>query len=86
MAENHFEFLSLKGGCTGWSESTLVKIPHCWKSHFAAHLLTNAREFGKLSRQRASNAQASLRICADSPGPSLLGIRSEVGPLNTPAC
>ena len=26
-------FLSLKGGCTGSSESTLVKMPHCWKSH-----------------------------------------------------
>ena len=33
LTEHHFEFLSLKGGCTGSSESTLVKIPHCWKSH-----------------------------------------------------
>ena len=32
LTEHHLEFLSLKGGCTGWSESTLVKIPHCWKS------------------------------------------------------
>ena len=37
LTEHHLEFLSLKGGCTGWSESTLVKIPHCWKSHIAAH-------------------------------------------------
>ena len=29
--EHHLEFLSLKGGCTGSSESTLVKMPHCWK-------------------------------------------------------
>ena len=36
LSENHFEFLSLKGGCTGSSESTLVKMPHCWKSHVAA--------------------------------------------------
>ena len=36
---HHLEFLSLKGGCTGSSESTLVKIPHCWKSHAMAHLL-----------------------------------------------
>ena len=28
----------LKGGCTGLSESTLVKIPHCWKSHVTAHI------------------------------------------------
>ena len=25
--------------CTGSSESTLVKIPHCWKSHAAAQIL-----------------------------------------------
>ena len=33
LTEHHLEFLSLKGGCTGSSESTLVKMPHCWKSH-----------------------------------------------------
>ena len=33
LTEHHLELLSLKGGCTGSSESTLVKIPHCWKSH-----------------------------------------------------
>ena len=38
LTEHHFEFLSLRGGCTGSSESTLVKMPHCWKSHVAAHL------------------------------------------------
>ena len=27
LTEHHLEFLSLKGGCTGSSESTLVKIP-----------------------------------------------------------
>ena len=35
VTEHHLEFLSLKGGCTGSSgasESTLVKMPHCWKS------------------------------------------------------
>ena len=37
-AEQHLEFLSLKGGCTGSSGSTHVKIPHCWKSHVAAQL------------------------------------------------
>ena len=25
----YWEFLSLKGGYTGWSETTLVKMPHC---------------------------------------------------------
>ena len=28
LTEHHFEFLSLKGGYTGSSESTLVKMPH----------------------------------------------------------
>ena len=37
LAEHHFEFLSLKGGWTGSSESTLVKMPHYWKSHVTAH-------------------------------------------------
>ena len=39
LTELHLEFLSLTEGCRGLSESTLVKIPHCWKSHAAAHLL-----------------------------------------------
>ena len=38
LAEHHLEFLSLKGGCTGSSEYTLVKMPHCWKSYVAAHI------------------------------------------------
>ena len=36
LTEHHLEFLRLTGGCTGSSESTLVKMPHCWKSHVAA--------------------------------------------------
>ena len=39
QTEHHLEFLSLKGGCTGSSESTLVKMPHCWKSHVAAIII-----------------------------------------------
>ena len=37
LTEHHLELPSLKGGCTGSSESTLVKMPHCWKSHVTAH-------------------------------------------------
>ena len=36
LTEHHLEFLSLKGGCRGSSESTLVKMPHCWKSYALA--------------------------------------------------
>ena len=38
LTEHHLEFLSLKVGCTGSSESTLVKMSYCWKSHAAALL------------------------------------------------
>ena len=39
LTEHHLEFLRLTGGCTGSSESALVKIPHCWKSRVTAHML-----------------------------------------------
>ena len=39
LTEHHLEFLSLKGGCRGSSESTLVRMSNCWKSHAAAHLI-----------------------------------------------
>ena len=39
LTEHHLEFLSLKGGCRGSSESTHVKMPHCWKSHVLAHII-----------------------------------------------
>ena len=40
LVEHHLEFLtlSLKRGCTGSSESTFVKMTHCWKSHVAAQI------------------------------------------------
>ena len=38
LNENHLEFLSLSGGFTGASESTLAKIPHGWKSCVAVHI------------------------------------------------
>ena len=38
LEEHNLEFLSLKGGCTGSSVSTLVKISHCWKSSVAAQI------------------------------------------------
>ena len=38
LTEYHLEFLSLKRGYTASSESTLVKMLNCWKSHAAAQL------------------------------------------------
>ena len=37
--EHHLEFLSLKEGRAGSSKSTLVKMPHCCKSHVSAHMV-----------------------------------------------
>ena len=40
LTEHHLEFLSLKGGCKGSSESTLVKMSNCWKSHAPAQIIS----------------------------------------------
>ena len=40
LTKHHFEFLSLIGCCTSSSESTLVKMPHCWISRVAAHIVS----------------------------------------------
>ena len=49
LTEHHLESLSLKGGFTGSSESTLVKMPHCWKSHVTVHM-SQASETGKIEK------------------------------------
>ena len=33
LTEHHLKYLSLKGGCRGSSESTLVEMSNCWKFH-----------------------------------------------------
>ena len=38
LTEHNLEFLSLTGGCTGSSESALVKNSNCWKSGATAQL------------------------------------------------
>ena len=38
LTKQHLEFLSLKESCKGSSESTLVKMLLCWKSHDAAQM------------------------------------------------
>ena len=41
LTEYDLEFLSLTRGCKGLPESTHVKMPHCWKSHVTAHMLSS---------------------------------------------
>ena len=42
LMEQHLEFLSLKGGCTGLSESIHVKMPQRWNSHVTAQMSTQS--------------------------------------------
>ena len=47
LTEHHLEFLGLTGGCTGLSESTIVKMTHCWKSCVVAQM--NGREHSEVN-------------------------------------
>ena len=38
LTKHQFDVLSIQGGYTGSSESTCVKMPHCWKSYVMAHI------------------------------------------------
>ena len=58
LTEHHLEFLSLTGGCRGSSDSTLDKMPHCWKSHAVAHFKGQSEGKGGLSALRKMS-----RIC-----------------------
>ena len=40
LTEHRLEFVDLKADCTGSFESTLVKMPYCWKSHVAAQFMS----------------------------------------------
>ena len=48
QTEHHLEFLSLKGGCRGSSELTLVKMSNCWKCHAMAHMFCLFQKSEKL--------------------------------------
>ena len=47
LTEHHLEFLSLTGDCPGSSESTLVKMANCWKSHDTAQIRVCDRKYAK---------------------------------------
>ena len=49
LTEHHLEFLSLKGGYTGSSESTHFKMPLCWKSHALAQMNEHTKYICSLS-------------------------------------
>ena len=52
LTDLHLEFLSLKRGCRGSSESTLVKMPHRSNSHVTAHIKKKRRKMSILSEYK----------------------------------
>ena len=48
LTQHHLEFQSLEGDCTGSSESTLIEMPHCWKSLVTAHFMSVRGEEEKI--------------------------------------
>ena len=58
LTGHHLECLSLKGGCTGSSACTLVKMPHCCESHVARL---------KLARQNNLSLVVANNTGADQP-------------------
>ena len=64
--KHYLEFLSLKGGCAGPSESTLVKMPHCWKSHVAAHITFKINLYLDLGLSEVINYGSQMRCCVVS--------------------
>ena len=76
LTEHHLEFLSLKGGCTGSSESIHVKIPHCWKSHVTAQIsLLTLADYAT----RYQEAVALPSIETETVAEALVSIFSRVG-------
>ena len=62
LTKHHLEFLSLKVGYTGSSESILVKIPHWWKSHpVTAHFLSFFYRNSPKQLKKLKSSQLSLQ-------------------------
>ena len=63
LTEYRLEFVGLKADCTGSSESTLVKMPYCWKSHVAAQFMRKWADayntLGTFISQRKGKIQTS---------------------------
>ena len=68
LTKYHSEFLSLKGGCRGSPESTLVKMSNCWKSHDAAHYSYEDQDTcGKVTKRQENTKHMGAKRSALSP-------------------
>ena len=61
-----FGVSKLKGGCTGSSQSTLVKTPHYWKSRVAAHMRDKIKE-----NSNEQEKSSIIRVWVGQKNPSL---------------
>ena len=61
QTEQHLEFLSLTEGYTGSSESTLVKMPHCLKSHKKLSLTLFSDDEGPDQLVQAAQVNLGIR-------------------------
>ena len=61
LIEHYLELLSLKGGCTGSYEATLVKMPHCWKSGVTAHIILQAPGSQISAQQQKERREQQIR-------------------------
>ena len=57
LTEHNLEFLSLKGCCTGLSESTLVKMTLCWKSCVMAQICSFISVFTQPKLEKVPDLQ-----------------------------
>ena len=64
LAEHHLEFLSLKGGCTSLSESTLIKMSNGWKSHVAAQQVFTVRGLPRSYKREVTFVMFVQRSCS----------------------
>ena len=65
LTEHHLVFLSLKTGCTGSSESTIVKMPHCQKSHFTAQIYSQRIPSSPVSKGQSGPTQVRFSFRTD---------------------
>ena len=63
LTEHHLEFLRFKEGCKGSSKSTLLKLPHCWKSHVTAQLCINVSLLTSVLISLPCSAMGFVVIC-----------------------
>ena len=72
LIELNLVFLSLTGGCTGSSESTLFQMAHCWKSHVTVQIFLNTG----LRMQSVTCLATDTCLTTDPGVPSLIAARS----------